>query len=123
MLRGRTPPEFFGDEVVIGVPAPDAERSRDVLEANSLVATPAIIATRALMETISSEPTFTLAAFRAHQSQRALEALIDIEERSRLLAVAPDLHLSASLASATLRQSAAGAFSRPSFQAPSGPST
>ena len=53
-----------------------------------------------------------------------LDAVVDVAERARLLAVAPDLDLvvrPVSFAVAILRQSAAGAFSRPPSHVPSGP--
>jgi hypothetical protein len=58
---------------------------------------------------------------RAEQPHRAFEALVDIQERARLLAVAHTSMSSPSRAMATFRQIAAGASSRPSVQVPSGP--
>jgi hypothetical protein len=52
----RMPPEFFGDEVFL----PLTPRGPGMcLRRTALAATLAIIATRALMETISSDPTFS----------------------------------------------------------------
>ncbi len=45
----------------------------------------------------------------------------DIKKRTRLFPVAPDLDFAYPPASAILRQSAAGAFSLPPVQVPSGP--
>ena len=58
-----------------------------------------------------------------HQAPQAFEAIADVAEAARLLAVAPDLDLriAGQLARATLRHSAAGAFSRPPVHVPSGP--
>ena len=50
-----------------------------------------------------------------HEHDRAPGAVVDVHEAARLFAVAPDLDLvlAGSLAAITLRQIAAGAFSRP----------
>ena len=59
---------------------------------------------------------------RAREADRAFKAFVDIKERAGLRAVAPDLDLAAVIgARATLRQIAAGAFSLPPSQVPSGP--
>ena len=72
--------------------------------------------------TISSEPILTgPSKFGTRQAKRAFNAFVDIEERARLLPVAPDLDLAIVARMATLRQIAAGAFSLPPVQVPSGP--
>ena len=55
---------------------------------------------------------------------RALGAVVDVHEGAGLFSIAPDLDLDClpeCLASMTLRQTAAGAFSRPPVHVPSGP--
>ena len=66
-----------------------------------------------------------LADVARHQRQRAGHAVVDVHEAARLFAVAPDLDAPAAgaQASMTLRQRAAGAFSRPPSKVPCGPYT
>ena len=67
-----------------------------------------------LMVTMRSVPEVQrLAVVGVHQAVDAFDAVVDVAERARLLAVAPDLDLAAVVATATLRHIAAGAFSRP----------
>ena len=64
-----------------------------------------------------------LGVIGAHEFVEAGDAVVDVAERARLLSVAPDFDRRppSSFAWAILRHSAAGAFSRPPSQVPSGP--
>jgi hypothetical protein len=58
---------------------------------------------------------------RPHQPHGAFQALVDLEEQA-VCSPSPQISMSSPLqAIATLRQMAAGAFSRPPTQVPSGP--
>jgi hypothetical protein len=75
------------------------------------------------MVTISSLP--ILSGFGVHKLLGADQAVINVHEAASLFAVAPILIscLPVITAIATLRETAAGAFSRPPSQVPYGPST
>src|ERR1022692_2465265 len=123
--------------MVVGVSAAYAERARDVYDSEALSGNvrdhPGQLVDRDhFLGTDIHRP----GEFRVNQAADTLEAFIDIEERASLLAVAPDLDLRnervcspspqisispRSSASATLRHSAAGAFSLPPAHVPSGP--
>src|ERR1022692_1637825 len=108
--------------MVVGVSAAYAERARDVYDSEALSGNvrnhPGQLVDRDhFLGTDIHRP----GEFRVNQAADTLEAFIDIEERA-VCSPSPQISISPrSSASATLRHSAAGAFSLPPAHVPSGP--
>ena len=121
----RFPAQNLAQSGVVRVAAADALRSGHVLLRD---AKPGDACHHIDQLIDADEPILTqvkrLAIVGAHQLANTGYAVVDITERPGLLTVAPDLDggiVGKLLAMATLRQIAAGAFSRPPSHVPSGP--
>src|SRR5207253_7241912 len=90
----RAPVELLLDQLVVGVAAAHAERAGDMADRELLSGDRhdelgEAVDRHHLLRANIDRPREA----RAHQARAALQALVDVEERSGLLAVAPDLDL------------------------------
>src|SRR2546426_7625992 len=92
----RPPAEQPLDAAVVGIAAAHPKRTVDVAFSQSLSRDREDHVDEAVDRDHLVRPdVYRTAHVRPHQAQRALEAFIDVEERARLPAVAPDLDLAA----------------------------